>query len=144
MSIKTTIRIASRVIGAGTSRIMIMDPKAAKDALTADDVRELIKEGAIKVRPKAGVGRGKAARKQSRKEEGRRRGEGSRKGKKFAKTPSKDRWMEKVRSQRLLLSRLKPRLKKGAYRDTYLQIKGNAFKTKKELLAHLVGKGLLQ
>jgi large subunit ribosomal protein L19e len=144
VSIKTTKRLASRITGAGESRICIYDAKAAKEALTADDVRELLRNGAISVRPVKGTGRAKARFKQSRKEAGRRRGEGSRRGSEFAKTPPKKRWAQKVRSQRRLLSNLKPRLSKGAYRELYSQVKGNLFKSKKALLSHAVSKGHLK
>ena len=144
MSIKTTKRLCARITGAGESRMAVRDFKAAKDALTADDVRELIRTGAIEIRPKVGVGRAKARSKQSRREAGRRRGSGSRKGSQFAKTKQKTRWVRKVRAQRKLLSTLKPRLAKGAYRELYRQVKGSMFKDKKHLLSHAVSKGYLK
>jgi large subunit ribosomal protein L19e len=144
MSIKTTKRLAARITGAGESRILISDQKAAREALTAEDVRELLKSDSITVRPKKGVSRSKAQHKQSRKEEGRRRGPGSTKGAKFATTSRKDRWMSKVRSQRRMLLSLKPRLSEGAYRELYSQVKGNAYRSRKHLLSHAVQKGYLK
>lgn len=144
MSIKTTQRLASRITGAGTSRVAIRDFKAAKDALTADDVRELLKSGGIEIRPQKGVGRAKAKAKQARKEAGRRRGSGSRKGSQFSKMNRKTRWVTKVRAQRKVLSNMKPRLTEGAYRELYSQVKGNMFRDKKHLLSYAVSKGFLK
>lgn len=144
MSVKTTKRLVSRISGAGESRVVIRDQKAAKEALTADDVRELMRTGVIEIRPEKPVSRSKARLKQSRKESGRRRGSGSRKGSQFSKTPQKTRWIAKVRSQRKVLSNLKPRLSEGAYRELYSQVKGNLFRSKKQLLSHAVSKGYLK
>jgi large subunit ribosomal protein L19e len=144
MSIETTKRVVSRFSNVGESRIAIRDYKAAKEALTADDMRELVKTGAIEIRPAKGIGRAKAKSKQARKEAGRRRGQGSRKGSQFAKSTEKDRWVRKVRAQRKVLLNLKPRLKDGAYRELYGQVKGNLFRDKKHLLSHAVAKGYLK
>ncbi len=144
MSIKTTKRLVSRFSNVGESRVSILDAKAAKEALTADDVRELVKTGAIVIKKAKSGGRAKARLKQSRKEMGRRRGEGSKKGSGFAKTPEKTRWIKKVRAQRKMLSNLKSKLTDGAYRELYSQVKGNLFKNKKALLAQAVAKGYLK
>jgi large subunit ribosomal protein L19e len=144
MSIETTKRVVSRFSKVGESRIAIRDYKAAKEALTADDMRELVKSGAIEIMPAKGIGRAKAKAKQARKEAGRRRGQGSRKGSQFAKSTEKDRWVRKLRAQRKVLANLKPRLKEGAYRELYGQAKGNLFRDKKHLLSHAVAKGYLK
>jgi large subunit ribosomal protein L19e len=144
MSIETTKRVVSRFSKVGESRVAIRDYKAAKEALTADDMRELIRTGAIEIRPQKGVGRAKATAKQARKEAGRRRGSGSRKGSQFAKTTRKDRWVRKVRAQRKVLTNIKARLADGAYRELYSQVKGGMFRDKKHLLSHAVAKGYLK
>ncbi len=137
-------RLAASIANAGTSRVKILNPARAKEALTRDDVRSLIKQGVITVEQKKGVGRAKAAFKQSRKHAGRRRGPGSRQGAKYALVPRKARWVVKVRSQRVLLKSLKPRLEKGSYRDLYSKIKGNYFRNRKHLLSFVVESKLLK
>jgi large subunit ribosomal protein L19e len=144
MSIKTTKRVVSRFCKVGESRVAIRDYKAAREALTADDMRELVRTGAIEILPAKGIGRAKARRKQQRKEAGRRRGSGSRKGSQFSKSTRKDRWVRKVRAQRKALSNVKPRLAGGAYRELYSQVKGGLFRDKKHLLSHAVSKGYLR
>ena len=97
MSLQTIKRIAARVLKCGKSRIKIVDEEKAGEALTADDVRDLAKSGAIKVKPETGTGRAKARKKDAKKRKRRRRGVGSVKG---SKGDSKKQWMQRVRAQR--------------------------------------------
>ncbi|MFA4946566.1 MAG: 50S ribosomal protein L19e [Candidatus Micrarchaeia archaeon] len=129
-------RLASRAFGCGKKRVRIVDQARAGEALTADDVRALVKDGAIEIKRTRGVGHAKATRKASRKHAGRRRGEGSKKGSQYATYDKKDRWMSKVRAQRALLQTLKPRLIDGAYAKLYRMVKGNNFKNKRLLAAY--------
>ncbi len=144
MSIETTKKIASRVFGCGESRVKIVDAAKAKEALTADDVRELARTGAIKIAKIKGTGRGKAKLAQSRKEAGRGRGQGSRKGTKYSKTSEKTRWLKKIRSQRVVLKGAASNIKPGSFRKVYRMVKGNAFKSKKQLRQYLEEKQLFK
>ncbi len=137
MSLETAKRLASRILKCGETRVRVLDAKKASDALTADDVRSLINQGAIGCIAKIGVGRGKSKFKQSRKLAGRRRGTGSTKGKKFALEDRKERWMKKIRAQRKMLSHSKKSLEDGAYKKAYSMSKGGYFKDKKHLAAYL-------
>ena len=137
MGLGTIRRLAASITKAGQSRIKIIDAVKAKEALTRDDVRSLLKQGVIIVEQKKGVGRDKARFKQSRVHAGRRRGVGSKKGSAFAGKSRKARWVEKVRSQRKLLKSVKSRLVEGAYRKFYSMVKGNLFKTKKQMLTYV-------
>ena len=144
MAIETVKRVAGRLLKCGTSRIRITDAKRASEALTSDDIKELIGEGIVYAIPKKGVSRGKARFKQSRVHAGRRRGSGSRKGSGYAKVPEKTRWTLKVRGQRKLLAMLKPQLHPGNYRKLYRMIKGNWFRNKKHLKQHLQEQKMLK
>ena len=144
MSLKTVKRLASRVLNCGTTRVRIVDLARAKEVLTADDVRNLIKEGGIERKPVVGQSRVKATRKAKRKKAGRRRGEGSKEGAYNSTQSKKERWMEKVRSQRLLLTQIKPRLVDGAYARLYRKVKGNNFKNKRTLNAYITENNLLK
>ena len=139
---KTIRRIAARAFKAGESRGKIMDEAAAKDALTGDDVRGLVKSGAIRILRKKGVGRGKAVEKAKRKRSGRRRGEGSVKG--SASRDSKREWMESIRAQRKLLHSLKNGLESSDYRMLYRRVKGGYFRSKRALLAFVKENKLLE
>jgi large subunit ribosomal protein L19e len=146
MGLKTVRRLAAAILKAGKSRVKFLDSSKAKEALTRDDVRSLISQGAITVEQKKGVGRAKASFKHSRLHAGRRRGTGSRKGAKFATVDRKSRWIAKVRGQRKLLKTLKGSgaLKEGSYRKIYLMVKGDFFRNKKHLISHLRDKKLLE
>jgi len=136
MGLQTVRRLAASILKAGESRVRILDAVKAKEALTRDDVRSLVRQGIVVVEQKKGVGRAKARFKQSRLHAGRRRGRGSRKGAKYSRVSRKERWVGKVRSQRRLLKRLKGELRKGGYRKLYSMVKGNFFKSKKHLLSY--------
>ena len=135
-SLKFIKRLASSVLGLGTSHIKILDAIKAGDALTRDDVRGLISEGVIVGEPVAGVGKSKARLKQRKVRKGRRRGQGSKKG---ATGPVARRvWITTTRSLRALLKRLKPSLNDASsYRAVYKKIKGGLFKNKRQLLLYL-------
>ncbi|OIO24533.1 hypothetical protein AUJ14_06035 [Candidatus Micrarchaeota archaeon CG1_02_55_22] len=134
MSLKTIRKLASRVFNAGVSRVRIRDNAKVKDALSADDVRQLEKEGAIELLPVKGVGRGKARKRDTRKKLGRRMGAGRRKGTSKAVMTPKTKWISKIRAQRELLHKLRPRLVEGAYGTLYRRVKGNNFRDRKHLL----------
>ncbi len=135
MSIATIRRVCSRVYGVGESRVKIMDAKRASEALTADDARQLVKDKAIVITASQSPSRSAARWKHSRIRAGRRRGEGSKKGTGIS---HKQKWITKVRGQRKLLSSLKSKFKqKGAFRNVYKMVKGNAFKNKHGLLMYI-------
>jgi ribosomal protein L19E len=136
MKLNSVLRVAKRVLKAGTSRVKVVDEKKAREALTADDVRNLVKEGGIRVLQKGGSAGPK-------KEKGRK--DGSAKGSKNALFTRKQRWMRKVRAQRRLLAGLKPKFKESQdYRAVYNMVKGGNFPDKKRLLHYLQEKSLLK
>lgn len=146
MTLKTVRRLAADLLKCGETRIKILDPAKAEEALTREDVYVLIKQGAIKRIQKKGVGRNKATFKASRIKSGRRRGIGSERGQKNAGGTSKKRlWINKVRSQRKLLRQLLDTgaLKKEFYRKLYLMVKGDFFKNKKTMVSYLKEKKFL-
>ena len=144
MSLQTIRRVAASILKCGKSRVRILDAKKADEALTRDDVRELIREGFIVKLQSEGVGRGKARHKQERREAGRRRGRGSKKGTPYAAESSKSRWMRQVRNQRRLLQNLADKLEPASRKKVYFMIKGNAFPNRKRMLAFLRESGALK
>ncbi|MFH0972323.1 MAG: 50S ribosomal protein L19e [Candidatus Micrarchaeota archaeon] len=140
MAVHTVRRVAADILGVGTSRIRILDAKAANEALTREDVRGLIKDKVVIVLPKQGVSRGKARITQSRKHAGRGRGEGSKKGARYAGVSRKELWMRKVRALRKTLRNNKFRTNTTDYREMYRMVSGNAFKGKKQLLEFITKK----
>jgi len=126
MSLVTVKRLAADILGVGKSRVRILNPKKAADALTRDDVRELIREGFVASVQKTGVGRTKREKSRGR---GRRRG---------SKANGKALWMRKVRAQRKFLVSVKTRMESKDYRKAYVMVKGNAFKDVATLKSFLV------
>jgi len=146
--ISTIKRLASSILGIGESKVWL-DPNAGEkisEALTRDDVRRLIEEGAIRPILRRGVSRHRARKKAIGKRKGRRDGIGSRKGTYKARNNPKQIWMAKVRAQRKLLSTLagEGRLDKENVRDIYLKIKGNSFRGRQNMLNYLKDNGMLK
>ncbi len=138
MSIKFTKRIAAELLGRGEDSLKLR-PESLEDikkAITRDDVRKLIKDGAIvAVKPKQELHKSKPLPK-------RKRGPGKRKG--SAKARRGRVWEKKVRSQRLLLARLRTmgKVDGTTFKRYYLLVKGNAFHDKRSLLLHLSDDGI--
>lgn len=138
MSIKFTKKVASELLGRGKSAVRIR-PQSMDDikkAITRDDVRKLVKDGAIfALKPRSELHK-------KRVQEGRKRGTGKRKGSANARQGRK--WEKKVRSQRMLLKRLKlmGKVDNTTFKRYYLLVKGNAFADKRSLLLHLSDDGI--
>jgi large subunit ribosomal protein L19e len=141
MKLTTQKRLAARVMKVGTSRVWL-DPDFEDEislAITKDDIRRLVDEGAIQSKQKIGVSRGRARHKLRQKRKGLRKGPGRRKGKYTSKLSSKDRWMMKIRPMRKELKRLRDegKITRRVYRDLYLKAKGNAFRNTAHLRTYI-------
>lgn len=137
MSATTVKRLAADILKVGRNRIRIKEGENSRvtEALTREDVRGLIDDGAVYGMAYVGP-RSKPKRK--------RQGRGKRKGTKFSRKGSKETWMERIRAQRKYLGEL---LKSGELqaeykRKVYLKVKGGAFKGKKALLIYLKENGM--
>jgi len=130
-------RLVARLLKVGVDRVWF-DPDSLEEIEgidTREDARDLIKKGVIKILPV----KGQVVRRRKRK-----RGPGSRKGKKTARLSKKERWMMKVRAQRRLLRELrdKGRITKTQYRKLYMLVKGGMFRSKAHLLEYIKSKVL--
>ncbi|MGC8628846.1 MAG: 50S ribosomal protein L19e [Candidatus Micrarchaeia archaeon] len=144
MTIKFAKRAASEILHRGEKAIRIKEHalEDARKALTRDDIRKLISQGDIyAVLPKHNLSRHGKLLKEKR-AKGRKRGYGKRKGTRKARAGRI--WERKVRSQRLLLKRLKEtgKIDNKTFTRFYLAIKGNAFPDKRSLLLHLSDEGI--
>ena len=133
-SVKHVRRMAAEILGVGEGRIWI-DPehlKRVSGAISREEVRKLIDDGFIGVRPIKGVSRVRARRRALQRKKGRRKGPGSRKGSRISR---KELWMIKVRALRRFLRTLKEKklIEPKVYRRLYLMVKGGAFRS----VAHL-------
>jgi large subunit ribosomal protein L19e len=138
MSIKFTKKVAGELLGRGENALTFKPTsmEEIKKAITRDDVRKLVKDGAIFAqKPRSELHK-------KRVKEGRKRGAGKRKG--SAKARQGRKWEKKVRSQRILLKRLKlmGKVDNTTFKRYYLLVKGNAFPDKRSLLLHLSDDGI--
>ncbi len=148
MDLKNQRRMASELLKCGVNRVWI-DPNRSEDisdAITRADVRILINSGAIAARQKRGVSRGRAEFEKAQKRKGRQSGHGSRRGKKGARKPSKERWMQSIRPIRLKLKELRDtgKIDPATYRIYYLKAKGGVFKSRSHLISHLRSEEILK
>ncbi|MCC7570385.1 50S ribosomal protein L19e [Candidatus Micrarchaeota archaeon] len=147
MSLETVKRIASRLLKKGKNKIRIKqeDVPRASDALTVEDVKVLVQDGVVYSKPIKGVSRARAKIKHAQLKKGRRKGRGSKKGKKFSNVSTKELWIKKVRIQRELLKNLYAdgRVDSTARKKIYYLIKGNMFKNKSAMMLYLTEHKLL-
>jgi large subunit ribosomal protein L19e len=138
--------MASDILKVGENRVWI-DPERADDvelAISREEIRRLIRDRAIKKLPEKGISRARARRIHDKKVTGRRRGQGSRKGTKGARTPSKEAWMKRVRAQRKRLRGLRDShaLNETVYRQLYIMSKSGSFRSVADLDRYMEAHGL--
>lgn len=148
MDLKNQRRMAAELLKCGVNRVWV-DPNRSEDisdAITRADVRVLIDSGAVRAKQKVGVSRGRAEFERSQRRKGRQRGHGSRRGKKGARKPSKERWMQAIRPIRRKLKELRDagKIDTATYRVYYLKAKGGVFKSRPHLESHLKAEGILK
>jgi large subunit ribosomal protein L19e len=148
MDLKNQKRVAAQLMKCGESRVWI-DPNRLEDvsdAITRSDVRTLIDSGSVAARQKKGVSRGRANHLKAQRAKGRRSGQGSRRGKKGARKPSKEIWMQSIRPMRRRLKELRDsgEIDRRTYRKYYLQAKGGMFKSRPHLESHMKAEGILK
>ena len=134
-------RLASEILKVGKTRIWI-DPESQEEvskAITRNDIHSLINRNVIQVKPKKGVSRGRARILDEKRKKKRRKGHGRRKGASGARSPKKREWMNQVRPLRQLLKAMKTKekLTTTQYRQLYLKIKGNFFRSRSHLKTYV-------
>ncbi|MEM7819830.1 MAG: 50S ribosomal protein L19e [Candidatus Aenigmatarchaeota archaeon] len=148
MDLKSQKNMAARILGCGKSRIWI-DPSRVADvaeAITANDIRKFINDGIIKVIPKSGLSSFRKKKLIKQKSKGRRKGIGTRKGCKGARTPKKKIWMKRIRTIRKLLRELKNnnKIDNKTYREMYNKSKSGFFRNKSHVMIYLQRNKLLK
>jgi len=125
----------------GQNRVWI-DPEKTDDievAITREEIRKLIHEGAIKPLREKGISHARARIVHEKKKKGRRRGPGSRTGSSHAKISKKEAWMSKIRALRKRLRELKTSriIAESAYRKLYRMASSGRFGSVGELERYL-------
>ncbi|MCD6383129.1 MAG: 50S ribosomal protein L19e [Thermoplasmata archaeon] len=145
MDVRYQRRLAASILKCGVNRVYI-DPYRLEDvveAVTREDVRRLIKEGAIRKKQKKGISRGRARKMMEQRRKGRRRGPGSRKGAKYARYPRKRRWINTIRPLRRTLKMYRDNgiISPETYRKYYRHAGGGVFRSVAHMNQHLAAEG---
>lgn len=146
MSLKSQRRLAAEILKVGENRVWI-DPERTVDvdvAITREEIRRLIHEGAIKPLPKKGISRARARELQQKRKKGLRRGPGRRTGSAGAKVSKKQAWMRRIRTLRRKLRELKQSraITEGAYRKLYNMAGSGVFESTADLERYIQTHGL--
>ena len=141
-------RMAASLLKSGKNRVW-MDYDRVDEiakAVTKDDIRVLIKGEAIKSKQKMGISGGRKKYIVNQKKKGRRRGQGTRKGAKFARYPKKERWMNTIRPIRSYLRNMRDekQINASIYRKYYMKSKGGEFRSKHHLVTRLISDGIIK
>jgi len=134
-------RIAADVLKCSPKRVWF-DParlEDIKESITKNDIRGLVNDGVIVKRPARGISRFDAKVRHAQQKKGKRRGHGSRKGGKKARTNPKDAWMNRIRAQRKLLFQLREKkiLDPKTFRDLYMRSKGGFFRSVRHIKLYI-------
>ena len=137
MNLSSQRKLASAVLDCGVNRVWI-DPDRADEvsmAITREEIRKLIKDKAIKALPEKSTSRGRARVLAAKKKKGRRVGQGSKSGAKYAVVKRKTRWINRIRAQRKKLASLRENriISVSTYRSLYRKAKGGEFRSVAEL-----------
>ena len=140
--------MAASILKCGRNRIW-MDPDRTEEiakAVTRDDMSILIHGGAITSMQKHGISNGRKKYRLNQKQKGRRTGQGSRKGAKYARLPRKEHWIRTIRPIRTYLKQLRDEKKIDAhtYRVYYRKAKGGVFRNKQHLSSHLIADNIIK
>ncbi len=148
MNLTPQKRMAADILKCGENRVYF-DPYLEEDislAITREDIRNLIKQGAIKKKYKKGISNYRKKLQHERKKKGRGRGFGKRKGTKHARTPKKRAWIKKIRPLRRELKKMRNRklITTADYRKLYRNAKGGMFASVAQLNRYVKEKELIR
>ncbi|WP_435162410.1 50S ribosomal protein L19e [Halorubrum sp. SY-15] len=135
-------RLAADELDVGEGRVWL-DPDAQEaiaDAITREDIRDLIDQGTIRAKDAKTNSRGRARERAAKRSYGHRRGAGSRKGKAGARQNTKDDWKARIRAQRARLKELRDDedvLDRTEYRELYNKASGGEFEDVARLEAYI-------
>ncbi|MEF8856329.1 MAG: 50S ribosomal protein L19e [Haloplanus sp.] len=134
-------RLAADVLDVGENRVWF-DPDAQGDiaeAITREDVRELVDEGLIDATDASGNSRGRARERDRKRSYGHQSGPGSRKGKAGARSDEKEEWQGNIRAQRRKLGELREDgdIDSSQYRELYQMAAGGEFRSVRYMLNYI-------
>jgi large subunit ribosomal protein L19e len=124
-------RMAADVLDIGKDRVW-MDPEAQSEiaeAITREDIRDLVDQGTIRAKDAKSNSRGRARERDEKRSYGHRTGAGTRKGRSGARNNEKRAWISRIRAQRSRLRELRDDgpLSPTEYRELYNKASGGEF-----------------
>lgn len=126
-------RLAADVLDVGESRVWFDPGEQAEiqEAITREDIRDLIDRGVIRRKDAKGNSRGRARERDAKRSYGHRKGHGSRRGTAGARQDSKEQWENSIRAQRRVLRELRDEgeLDRSQYRELYAKASGGEFRS---------------
>jgi len=148
MHLKVQKQIAAKLLKCSTKRIRVDASRLEeiKESITKRDIKGLIKDKALQRKPILGTSRGRARKIQKQKSKGKRKGPGSKKGKKNANLSKKDRWIKKIRAQRTLIKDLRDskKIATQTYSDLYRKSKGGFFRSRRHIMIYVKDHNLIK
>ncbi len=147
-NLRSQKEIAARVLGCGKSRVWF-DPSRSEDikeAITAEDVRRLVKDGVIMEEKKKGASAFRKNFARSQKAKGRRKGKGSFKGETGTRLGKKEAWVKRIRTLRSMLRELRDsgRIENKTYRKVYMVSKSGYIRSRAHLTSFLERNNMLR
>ena len=141
-------RLAAQILKCGKNRIrfgpdMFDD---IKEAITKADIRSLIDNGIIYKKRLANTSKFWVRKTRMQKSKGKRKGFGSRKGKKTARLAPKRVWINKIRLQRdyIMSLRNNKMITSTDYHELYMKSKGGFFRSIRHLKLYTEERGLIK
>ncbi|MEM4780076.1 MAG: 50S ribosomal protein L19e [Halalkalicoccus sp.] len=139
--LKAQKRLAADVLDVGKNRVWF-DPEAQgeiADAITREEIRELVDQGIIRSKDARSNSRGRARERQKKRAYGHRKGPGKRKGTAGARQNEKDQWKDQVRAQRRKLRELREEgeLDSTQYRELYNKSRGGEFRSVRYMMNYI-------
>jgi LSU ribosomal protein L19E len=139
--LKAQKRLAADILDVGENRVWL-DPgeqEEIAEAITRDDIRELVDEGIIRAKDAKTNSRGRARERAEKRSYGHQTGAGSRKGKAGARQAEKDDWVARIRAQRARLKELREEgtIDRTQYRELYNKASGGEFDSVDRLEAYV-------
>ena len=134
-------RLAADVLDVGKNRVWF-DPNEQgeiAEAITREQIQELVDVGIIKAKEKRGNSRGRARKRNAKRAYGHQKGPGSRRGTAGARDNRKDRWRNNIRAQRQRLRSLRDDgdLTPAQYRELYRKASGGEFRSVRYMMTYI-------
>ena len=141
-------RLAAQILKCGKNRIKFDSDSLEEiiEATTKIDIRQLISNGIISKKRPLNTSRFWARKIKEQKSYGKRKGHGSRKGKKTARNNPKRAWINKIRLQRNFIKSLRDSnvISPIDYHELYMKSKGGFFRSIRHLKLYTQERGIIK